>query len=1160
MLNRILAYTFVFVFLAGVVVRAQPPGNFVHKKICVSSSVISFDERSIVPGSFFMDDISPDYYQLDAVNARLNWIQRPSADSIHVHYRVFETRLNAAFYRLRYDSIRYFFLAEQPFTSKPNTFQSDDYFSGEYGKIYANGSIGRIITAGNNQDAVVNSNLNLQLKGYLADSMELTLAISENATPIQPSGNTRDLRDLDRIFMQVAKSNWKVQLGDLDLRENKFAYLNFYKRVQGGAYQQQQRLSADWKTNTEITASIAKGKFNRQVLTTLEGNQGPYRLRGANNELFFQVLSGSEKVFVDGVRVFRGEDQDYVINYNTAEITFTPKQFITKDKRIQIEFEYTDRTYLNTQWYLHQSFQNNERSNWSLSFFSNQDSRNNPIDRTLDLRQTQFLAGLGDRFDEAFWLNASPDKPSEGKFLYRKADTLYGNNRRDSIYIFSNDTTQTLYQLSFSYVGPGKGDYQPLLNGANGKLFYWVQPDSNGISRGAYAPVDYLVTPKRLQVFLLSQKNKIGKRATIRSEWAISRYDVNLFSKTDKQNDRGLAGKIEWEQLSDSFRLFGTIQTLQGKIAAEWVGANFKTVERLRSVEFFRDWGLPLLVNQVDEKWANAQLALMDKSGTETRYGFTRYQRGDGYRGWRHQLNQSFSIRGWHWNIQGHQTQFQQAGLRGRFLRPTLDLKKQWTKSGMEWGMQYLLEDNRQRNVFSDSILQGSFSFDRFETFLRSSGKRTWSMTYFTRRDRLPDGDRMKPIDQSHNLLGGFDWNANSVHQVNLSAGFRKLRVYDSVSSGQKNEQSLLSRLNWNFSPWKGLVQGNLFYETGGGQEQKRAFSYLAVPIGQGEYTWIDYNGNGIEELNEFELAVFPDQRKYIRVFIPSNELVRAQFIQWNYRLDITPSLLLDQSKQTWARWISRLQFSSSLQMNRRELAGSGFMLNPLKAQDADSVLISRAQNQSHALFYNRTNARFGMELTQTDNRSTALLNYGLEQNRQLIRLLRIRTALNRSWLLQVSGKLQEQALKTQGNVFQNRNYLLTQELVESQVSYVYRNRWRSNWNVSWNKKRNEADLAQALDIWTGQWEVKYNAPSSASVRGLLLLNRVQTTSTADRYNNAAGFLLLESWRPGTNLRWTLDWMKRIGKTWEVNLQYEGRKPDGQRSIHTGRASVRAVF
>ncbi len=1036
----------------------------------------------------------------------------------------------------------------------------DDMFVGDYGKFYTNGSIGRIVTAGNNQDAVVNSSLNLQLKGYLSDSMELSLAISENATPIQPSGNTRDLRDLDRIFMQVAKSKWKIQLGDLDLREGKHSYLNFYKRVQGGAYFQQHQLNSLWKSKTQITGSVAKGRFNRQLLQTLEGNQGPYRLSGANNELFFQVLSGTEKVFIDGVRVYRGEDQDYVINYNTAEITFTPKQFITKDKRVQVEFEYTDRNYLNTQWYLHQSFEKNDSSTLNVAFFSNQDSRNNPIDRILDSRQTQFLSKLGDRVDDAFWLNATPDQPGEGKFLYRKADTSYGVNRRDSIYIFSTDTTQTLFQLTFSYVGQGKGDYQPLLNGANGKLFYWVQPDSTGNPQGAYAPVDYLVTPKRLQVFLVSQKSKLGKRSTIRSEWAISRYDVNLFSRTDKQNDLGLAGKLEWEQNSDSFQLLGRKYIFQGKVAGEWVGENFKTVERLRAVEFFRDWGLPLLVNQTDEKWSNAQIALIENKGFETRYGFTRYQRGDGFLGWRHQLNHTFAKNGWQWNIQAQETRYQLQSVNGRFTRPTFDLKKQWTKTGMEWGMQYLLEDNRQRRVGPDTLLPISFSFDRFETYLRSGGKQLWSLTYFTRRDRLPEATRMKSIDQSHNVTGGFEWNTHPAHQLNLSAGYRKLQVFDLLRSGQKNDESLLTRLNWNFSPWKGLVQGNLFYETGGGQEQKRSFSYLAVPVGQGEYTWIDYNGNGIEELNEFELAIFPDQRKYIRIFIPSNELVRAQFIQLNYRFDVIPSVVFEQSKNKFKRFLSRMQLSSSLQLNQREVAGDALLLNPLNAIGSDTMLISRMQNQSHAIFYNRTSSRFGIELTQTDNRSTVLSNYGLEQNAQLIRYLRIRTSLNRSLLFQVSGKLITQELNTQGAVFQNRNYLLKQEFLELQWSYVYRNNWRSNWNLSWNAKRNEYDLKQKLVLWTGQWELKYNAPSNTSIRGLILLNHVQTASSMEQFNNAAGFLLLESWRPGTNLRWTLDWMKRIGKSWEVNLQYEGRKPDGQRSIHTGRASIRALF
>ena len=61
------------------------------------------------------------------------------------------------------------------------------------------------------------------------------------------------------------------------------------------------------------------------------------------------------------------------------------------------------------------------------------------------------------------------------------------------------------------------------------------------------------------------------------------------------------------------------------------------------------------------------------------------------------------------------------------------------------------------------------------------------------------------------------------------------------------------------------------------------------VEPGQGKYVWIDYNENGIQDLDEFEIAQFQDQGKFVRVLLPHQNLVKTNQKKLSQTLIINP-------------------------------------------------------------------------------------------------------------------------------------------------------------------------------------------------------------------------------------------------------------------------------
>ncbi len=1137
----------------------RPLSNLRYKPITTKVATVQLDTLSILPNTFSLPGINKDWYTVDYINARITWKQVPPVDSIWVQYRVFDAKLNAITKRLNYDSIMNNFLG-QPFVFNDNSSQQTDRFF-DFGTINYTGSFGRGIAFGNSQDAVVTSSLNLQLNGFLADSIEIVAAITDNNIPIQPDGTTQQLNEFDRIFLQFKKKTWSLSLGDIDIRQNKSYFLNFYKRLQGVAFETTSKIAPNITNTSLVSGSIAKGKFTRNIIQGQEGNQGPYRLQGANNEFYFVLLANTERVFIDGELLQRGEDRDYVINYNTAEVSFTPKRMITKDSRIQIEFEYADRNYLNANLYFSNLTNFSDKLRVTVSAFNNSDSKASPINQSLDPSQKIFLRNLGDSINNAFYKIATLDTFAAGKILYKKIDTAYNNGlTHDSVFVYSTNPDSAVYSLSFADVGFGKGDYLPDFNGANGKVYRWIAP-VGGVKQGQYEAAVYLVTPKKQQVVSVLVDYDLTKKTNITTELAYSNYDINTFSGINKEDNKGYAAKLKFSNTKD-FNGEKKMKLLTNA-GFEYAGARFKPLERLRNIEFLRDWGLPYTVTAANETLLTAGAQLADEKINSVRYQVTNYKRDNDFNGIRNSIVQVQNIGGWQLNNQFNLSSTNSSTEKGFFLRPVIDISRQFKRLGNYMaGANFSVEHNEVRNKMADSVTSTSFSFQTISVFLKSAQQKAnrWGITYLNRVNKYPYGKSLVTSDVSHNINLTGELLKNQHHQFRWNVTYRKLEILNSLVTTQKADQSLLGRGEYQVNEWKGLLTGNLLYEAGSGQEQKRDYAFLEVPAGRGEYTWIDYNSDGIQQLNEFEVALFQDQAKYIRIFTPTNQFIKANYNTFNYSININPRAVIDtRTAGKFKQLIGKINLQSSLQIAKKEIASGIVQLNPFKTPLSDTSLISLNSVYINSFSFNRFSTKWGIDFTNSRNSGKSLLTYGLESRSLNEWSSRARVNISKSVQVDITGKTGVNQLKTANAKFENRNYNINQLSLEPRVSFTKGTILRFTAGYKYSNKKNQSGDKETYSSNTINTEVKYNILQSGSILSKFTYSNISFAPLANA-NSTVGYNMLDGLLPGKNFLWNIELTKRLANNLEINIQYEGRKPGEARVVHIGRASVRALF
>lgn len=1000
--------------------------------------------------------------------------------------------------------------------------------------LNTSGSITRGVTIGNNQNAVVNSALDLQITGKISDKVSLRASIQDTNIPMQEGGYSQKLDEFDQIFIELFSDKWNIRAGDLFLENRKSKFLNFNKKVQGIATQFEFG-EPEAKTTVFASGALVRGQYAKSSFTGQEGNQGPYKLRGPNGELFILVISGSERVYVNGILLKRGENNDYVIDYNAGEIIFTSVFPITSEMRINIEYQYSDRNYTRFVTYAGAT---HEREKWSIGsyVYSENDVKNQPLQQNLSAEQAQILANAGDNPDLMTAPSAFVDTYSENKILYKK--TLINGT---DIFEYSNNPDEELYNVRFSLVGNNLGNYILSNSAAIGRIYEYVEP-VNGLLQGNYEPIIRLVAPTKIQIATVMGKYTPHEKTTVDFEIGISNNDLNLFSTENDKDNQGLAGKINLKQ-----RLFSKKWNVDAFANYQFVQKEFKTIERLFTIEFDRDWNLT-------NPKGNQSLLISGLTFTLPEKGFARYQFekldfSESFSGSRHVAQGLFKWKDFMVQNNGSYLQSDGNYATSKFLRNYTQTRFHFHKNWI--GATLRLENNQEKLVSTGQLSALSQRFTEYGAFIGrgDSTKVYMELGYLNRTNDSLQNGLLERVNTSHSYYLKSRFIQSDKTNLSLFVNYRNLKFKDGIRG---NEPSLNSRLLYNDRFFNQLIQITTAYETTSGTIPQQEFTYLEVEPGRGVYTWNDYNGNGIQELEEFEVALFPDQAIYVRIFLPNQIFIKTHQNKFSQSVTLNPNQWQNEKgiKKLLSLFYNQTSFLSDRKIERE---GTNFDFNPFS--NSSENILGLNSSFRNSLFYNRGKQNHSITYTYLSSHGKNLLSVGSQESKNKSNQLQYAHLIQKSWLLGLGGKTTASTAISEN--YGAKNFELIGYQLAPKISYLFSR--NTSWDLfyEYQLKENHLGDLETLNQQRLGTSFTYASEKQFTMNGEFSLYENKFIGNE---MSPVAYQMLEGLQPGENMTWRLLLQKNLTQFLDINVNYQGRKSETSKAIHTGSVQLRAFF
>ncbi|HAH50150.1 MAG TPA: hypothetical protein DCL80_02355 [Balneola sp.] len=1035
-----------------------------------------------------------------------------------------------------------------------SVFSSSDQTKRSNGsELQQRGSLSRGIIVGTNQDFALESGLDFELSGKLTDDVTISAVLTDKSIPIQPDGTTQNLKEFDKVFIQVQAPNTTIEMGDVDISMEKSTFAKLNRRLQGAA-----GYNTSNYTNLSAAASVVRGVFKSVNFQGLEGVQGPYRLTGNENEEFVIILAGTERVYINGQLVQRGEDGDYIIDYGLGEIYFTNNLLIKDETRIVVEYEYIDQNFNRTLVAAQgEGSLVNDRFTIGATVIRQADGNNLLSQQTLTESDIDILRQAGDDRNAARVSGAERIDPEEENVnvLYAQVDTVV-NGQTYTIFKNIPGSENAVFRVRFSNVGEFQGSYRRAGTSVNGLLFEWVGPN-----RGDYEPFRNLPAPIEQQMAAINTTFSLSDNIRLFGEWAVSDYDQNRFSALDDQDnvDHSYLGGVQIDSLKTGTGVFSL------KAERRFSGSNFEFFERTRDVEFDRKWNLSSFeksqetINEMAARYDfNSNSSINGEYGLIERFGFSAQRQASAFEtenenGFRLKYRQD-------WIQSEDDLQMND----GTWFRQQARISNQFTRKRSEHSfipyMSFEHETRVQRDQQSDSLTNQSLRFYEVAPGVRYEANK-WLLDYSVAyrnsfrvfENRL--SDEAASVQQSLQIDL---FPSNFFTTQNKIAIRNKEYTSDFREQGNTNKNSLLIRSNTSYSSISENWDGNLLYEVNTQQQALLQETFIEVGPEIGQYVWDDLNDDGVEQLDEFFLELTPNEGTYIRQLLPSDELFPVIDLRVRLRNEIKPFGYL-RAEGNLNRFLNQITLRSRFDIAENSTTSEIrdiYFLNISTFRDSATTIQGRFALEKELDLFPEFNK---YDLSIRYNQLRSLVRRSSELQTIYQDAFAVDMGYEITSTIEGESKIVSATNRTTSNSISNRNFNIISKTYEQSFGATVNRSWRTGIIISYSEKE---------DIIIESNKVEVQIVKIRNTNRFFLWRKVQANSSFEIRNvsingstNAVGnFELTEGSGSGTHAIWSLSSSYRVSNLIRLNFMYDGRTVKDRTAIHTAKLTLKATF